>query len=190
LIQGNVSVIGAYVGPSRAVTVRAFTAHPKLEERRHQKADRGLDVTYGEVRMFKPDFHRTLQAAYRTRLTGAERTARSAAGEAFVLSKRLGRIVAARLPIGSVGAAEVDRRRRYRKVYEFGGPRVLEAVNVTLRKAHDISFCEWRGWGTPQQQDAAPAQRDPDLFRSRVGMWRILGARRDGDSRDGHTLRL
>jgi hypothetical protein len=53
-------------------------------------------------------------------------------------------------------------------------------VNVALRKAHDISFRERRGCGTFKQQDAAPAQRNPDLFRSRVGMWWIPGARRDG----------
>ena len=105
------------------------------------------------------------------------------------MTERLGRIVAACLPFGGVGTAEIDGRRRHRKIYEFGIPRVLEAVNVALRKAHDISFREWRGCSTSQQQDAAPAQRDPDLFRSRVGMWRILGPRRDRDSRNGYTLR-
>ena len=84
---------------------------------------------------------------------------------ASALSGRLGRIVAASLPIGCVGTPKVDRRRRYRKIYELDGTSVLKAMDVALRKAHNIAFREWRSCGTPQQQEAAPAQRDPDLFR-------------------------
>jgi hypothetical protein len=62
-------------------------------------------------------------------------------------------------------------------------------MDVALRKAHNIAFREWRSCGTPQQQAAAPAQRDPDLFRSRVGMRRVLCAGGDGYSGNGHSLR-
>ena len=41
-----------------------------------------------------------------------------------------------------------------------------------------------------QQQDAVSAQRDPDLFRGGVGMPWAPGPGRDGDSRNGYTLRL
>ena len=107
-----------------------------------------------------------------------------------MLTAGLGHIVAARLPIGSVCAPEVDRRRRYRKVYELDRASILEAVDVALRKPHDISFGKRRSYHASQQQDAASAQRDPDLFGSGVGVWRIPSARRDGDSRNGYTLRL
>src|SRR5260370_17736976 len=57
LIEGNVSVIRAHVDPSNPVT-NSFAAHLKIRKRGLQEADQGLDVTYGDIRMFKPACHR------------------------------------------------------------------------------------------------------------------------------------
>jgi hypothetical protein len=45
--------------PTAAVMTEAFATHLKFRKRGLQEMDHSLDITYGEVRMFKPNSHCT-----------------------------------------------------------------------------------------------------------------------------------
>src|SRR5712692_3541980 len=57
--QGNVGFLGANVYPAAAILTYAFAPHFEFRKRGLQETDHPLDITYSEVRMFKPDSHCT-----------------------------------------------------------------------------------------------------------------------------------
>ena len=79
----------------------------------------------------------------------------------------------------NIGVRKVDWRRSDRKIDEGLASRILESMQVTIRKACHIASAEWVCCTLRQQKRAATRNGQPYLFRRCVNMRRLHGARFD-----------
>jgi len=87
-----------------------------------------------------------------------------------------------------VGATKVHRRGRDRQVLEFDITRILKTMDFIILKPYELTPSERHCLSIPQEKATVASKRNPDLFGAFVAMRRIPGARRHGDTSDGHTL--